>query len=99
MRGPSFFVLNIWYDKGMKSNTKSSITLPPNELQMVEKLQKRLKMKTKVEVIRRGLSLLNEQTERAILRERYKTAVEAVKHGLEAELEELDPLTDEGLEG
>ena len=42
----------------MKSNTKSSITLPAKELALVDQLRKQLKLKTKVEVIRRGLLLL-----------------------------------------
>lgn len=82
----------------MKFNTKSSITLPANELQMVEKLQKRLKMKTKVEVIRRGLKLLNELSERESLREQYRLAALAVSTQTQAELAELDDLTNEGLE-
>ena len=37
----------------MRANTKSSITLPPEELRMVLALQARLKAKSKVEVVRR----------------------------------------------
>jgi Arc/MetJ-type ribon-helix-helix transcriptional regulator len=44
----------------MKSNAKSSITLPPDELKLVVSLQARLKAKSKVEVVRRGLRLLQE---------------------------------------
>jgi len=39
----------------MKSNTKSSITLPAEELALVEDLRLTLKVRTKVEVVRRGL--------------------------------------------
>ncbi len=92
------FMRGYRYYKSMKSNTKSSITLPANELQMVEKLQKRLKMKTKVEVIRKGLSLLNEQTERNILKEQYKLASLAVREQTLTELEELDGLSGDGLD-
>ena len=80
----------------MKSNTKSSITLPPHELALVEELARRLKAKTKVEVIRRGLKLLKETTDRAQLRKAYAQAAEAVqKHG-STEIADLDPLAGEG---
>jgi hypothetical protein len=91
-------LLDLWYYKSMKSNTKSSITLPPSELQLVEKLQKRLKMKTKVAVIRRGLTLLNETTERELLRSQFKTAAEAVRDQMKEEMAELDGLTSDGLD-
>jgi hypothetical protein len=48
----------------MRSNTKSSITLPPEELRLVSTLQVKLKAKSKVEVVRRGLRLLSDITER-----------------------------------
>jgi Arc/MetJ-type ribon-helix-helix transcriptional regulator len=53
----------------MKTNTKSSITLPPEELRLVVSLQARLKAKSKVEVVRRGLRLLQETTDRERMRE------------------------------
>ena len=58
----------------MKTNTKSSITLPPEELELVLALQEKLKAKSKVEVVRRGLRLLKEMTERDRLREAYRSA-------------------------
>ncbi len=82
----------------MKSHTKSSITLPPEELELVLALQKKLKAKTKVEVVRRGLRLLEEVTERDRLREAYRSASLATRGGLGAELEELDSLVAEGLD-
>jgi hypothetical protein len=82
----------------MKSNTKSSITLPPEELKLVLALQKKLKARTKVEVVRRGLRLLEEVTERDRLREGYRSASAAVRGSTEFELEELDSLVAEGLE-
>ena len=82
----------------MKPNTKSSITLPSKELKLVLSLQARLKAKSKVEVVRRGLQLLDETTERASLREAYRRASLATRKSLEQELEELDPLTGEGLD-
>ena len=88
----------MWYHKGMKSNTKSSITLPPKELELVASLQRKLKAKTKVEVVRRGLRLLEETTDREALRGAYRRASLATRASLRAELEELDPLSAEGLD-
>lgn len=59
----------------MKSNTKSSITLPPSELALVNELMKKLKAKSKVDVIRQGLRLLKQNTDRAELAELYRRAV------------------------
>jgi Arc/MetJ-type ribon-helix-helix transcriptional regulator len=83
----------------MGSDTKSSITLPPAELRMVLALQAKLKAKSKVEVVRRGLRLLHDVTERAALREAYLRASKATRASLAQELGELDHLTDEGLAG
>lgn len=82
----------------MKSNTKSSITLPVNELELVELLMKSLGAKSKVEVIRRGLHLLKDKTDREALRKAYKEASEATKANTKHELDDLDSLTSEGLE-
>lgn len=81
----------------MKSNTKSSITLPPEELRMVLALQATLKAKSKVEVVRRGLRLLRDVTEREALREAYRRASRATRGSLARELRELDHLAGEGL--
>lgn len=85
------------YVKGMTNNTKSSITLPPEELRLVVALQRRLKAKSKVEVVRRGLRLLHEVTDRESLREAYRRASLATRESASAELAELDALTAEGL--
>ena len=82
----------------MKNNTKSSITLPAAELEMVTGLMKTLKAKSKVEVIRRGLTLLKETTDRKTLKLAFKKASEATRPALASELEELDGLTGEGLD-
>ena len=81
----------------MRSNTKSSITLPPEELRMVLALQAKLKAKSKVEVVRRGLQLLRDVTEREALREAYRRASKATRASLSRELNELDHLAGEGL--
>ena len=81
----------------MKSNTKSSITLPAEELRLVLSLQTKLKVRTKVEVVRRGLRLLAETTDRERLREAYRQASQATRRSLALELKDLDALTAEGL--
>ena len=81
----------------MKTNVKSSITLPPAELKLVVALQARLKAKSKVEVVRRGLRLLQEVTDRKSLREAYRRASQASRASLARDLEELDELAEEGL--
>lgn len=82
----------------MKSNTKSSITLPPHELKLVLSLQTKLKARTKVEVVRRGLRLLQEITDRASLREGYRRASNATRTSLSVELKGLDHLAGESLD-
>ncbi len=82
----------------MRSNTKSSITLPPAELALVEELQARLGAKTKVEVVRRGLRLLKEAADRDALRKAYRTASAATRGDLPVELAELDQLVVDGLD-
>jgi len=82
----------------MKSNTKSSITLPPAEVLLVNGLMKRLGARTKVEVVRRGLRLLKETTDRVALRSAYAQAAKAVRKSTVAELAELDSLSAEGLD-
>jgi hypothetical protein len=81
----------------MKSNTKSSITLPANELKLVIGLMKKLGAKSKVEVIRRGLELLSERTDREALKQLYATASKKVSQDLTVQ-SELDELSDEGLD-
>ena len=81
----------------MKSNTKSSITLPPEELKLVVSLQAKLKARSKVDVVRRGLRLLQETTDRELLREGYRRASLASRKSLAVELKELDHLAGEGL--
>jgi Arc/MetJ-type ribon-helix-helix transcriptional regulator len=82
----------------MKSNAKSSVTLPPDELRLVQTLKSRLKLKTNVEVIRRGLRLLQETTERQALKDAYRSASRATRKSIDRELAELDNLTGEGLD-
>jgi Arc/MetJ-type ribon-helix-helix transcriptional regulator len=82
----------------MKSNTKSSVTLPQEELQLVQALKRRLKLKSNVEVIRRGLRLLQETTERSALKEAYRVASRATRRSTKEAIEDLDHLAGEGLD-
>jgi hypothetical protein len=82
----------------MKSNAKSSLTLPPDEVRLVNSLMKQLGARTKVEVVRRGLELLKESTDRAALKGAYAQAARAVRRSTVAELAELDFLSAEGLD-
>ncbi len=87
----------MWYHESMKSNTKSSITLPADEVRLVRRLKARLKLKSNVDVVRAGLRLLQEQTEREALREAFREASVATRDSLRYELDELDHLSGEGL--
>jgi Arc/MetJ-type ribon-helix-helix transcriptional regulator len=64
---------------------------------LVTALQARLKAKTKVEVVRRGLRLLRDQTDREQLREAYRRASAATRKSLARELKDLDSTTSDGL--
>jgi Arc/MetJ-type ribon-helix-helix transcriptional regulator len=82
----------------MKSKTKSSITLPASELKLVRSLKARLHAKSNVEVIRRGIRLLQETTDREALRSAFQAAAKAVRPSTLEAIEELDPLAGEGLD-
>lgn len=82
----------------MKLNTKSSITLPPEEFALVLELKATLEAKSNVEVVRRGLRLLKEVTDRESLRQAYSKASLDVRESVEKEIDELDSLVAEGLE-
>ncbi len=82
----------------MKSNTKSSITLPAEERKLVTTLKGRLGLKSNVEVVRRGLRLLEEVTDRQVLKEAYRKASVASRKLTSEEIEALDHLASEGLD-
>ena len=81
----------------MNYNTKSSVTLPRDTVVLIEKLQKRFNLKTKVDVVRKGLQLLDESSERNLLRESYREAAYKVRESTQMEIGELDHLSSEGL--
>ena len=93
VRGP----LVGWHHEDMRSKTKSNSTLPPNELRLVSRLQTKLKTRSKVEVVRRGLQPLRDVTEREALQKAYRRASRATRASLARELSELDHLAAEGL--
>lgn len=82
----------------MKSNTKSSITLPAHELRIVKALRARLRLKSNVDVMRKGLRLLQETTDRAALKEAYRKASLATRAATTAEVDALDHLAGETLD-
>jgi Arc/MetJ-type ribon-helix-helix transcriptional regulator len=86
------------YYKSMKTNTKSSITLPAAELQLVRALKDRLRIKSNVEVVRRSLRLLKETTDRQALKEQYRAASVATRASSAGEIAALDHLASEGLD-
>ncbi|HYD47981.1 MAG TPA: hypothetical protein VEB21_06530 [Terriglobales bacterium] len=65
---------------------------------MVHSLKVRLKLKSNVEVVRRGLRLLAETTQRRALRDAYPAASAATASSVIREIEELDHLSNEGLD-
>lgn len=81
----------------MNSNVKSSITLPAEDLRRVQRLKERLKLKSNVAVVREGLRVLEEVSDREALREEFRKASLATRQPLVEELEELDHLAGEGL--
>ena len=82
----------------MKVNTKSSITLPAQEFRLVKSLKARLRLRSNVEVVRKGLLLLQQTTDRAALKEAYRKASLATRAATRAELRDLDHLASEGLD-
>lgn len=82
----------------MTINTKSSITLPVEERKLVTTLKGRLGLKSNVEVVRRGLRLLEEVTDRQVLKEAYRKASAASRKLTSEEIEALDHLASEGLD-
>lgn len=82
----------------MKTNTKSSVTLPRETFALVKRLRRQLGAKSNVEVVRQGLYLLEERADREALRSAYRQASAVLRSATEQELEELDHLAAEGLE-
>lgn len=84
----------------MKSTIKlkSSITLPQEEVAIVNYLKKKLNKKSNVEIVRTGLNLLKKQVDEDIIREKLQEASLLVREVNKKDMEELDSLSFEGLE-
>lgn len=82
----------------MKPNAKSSITLPADELRLVKSLKARLRLRSNVEVVRKGLRLLQEATDRRALKEAFRKASHQGRAATKAEVDALDHLSGESLD-
>lgn len=78
---------------------KSSFTLPPEEVILVMKLKKKLKLKSNTEVIRQALYDLETRLSREELRRKFREASALVKKNNQEEMLALDQLAGEDLEG
>lgn len=81
----------------MKNNTKSSVTLSPKELALVNALKKQIGAKSKAEVIRKALLQFQDGIDREKLRAGFSDAAEMVRKSTNEALEEFEHLTSEGL--
>lgn len=86
------------YDKSMNYHAKSSFTLPADEIPLVARLKKRLKLKSNTEVIRKALFELEKNIEREKLREQLRAASLLTQDANAQEIEELNSWVDEGLD-
>ena len=82
----------------MKLNARTSITLPAEDVALIERLKHRVGAKTKVAVVRRALRLLETTTDRDQLRSAYREASNATRESLAHEMADLDHLAGEGLD-
>lgn len=64
----------------MGKNTNPSIMLASKDLELINELQKKLKIKTKIEVIALGLQKLKEEVDRDLLARLYKEASLAIRN-------------------
>lgn len=76
---------------------KSSITLLEHEYNMVQSLKKKLGIKSNVEVIRRGLEMLQESLLKETLMKQYADASLKVREQTLHELGELEGSLEDGL--
>lgn len=72
----------------MSSNTKSSVTLPSDEIRRVKRLKLRLKLRSNAEVVRTSLRLIEETVDREALRESFRAASLATRDATLQELSE-----------
>ena len=74
----------------MKVSARSSITLPAEDVALIERLKRRVGAKTNIAVVRRALRLLDSTTERDELRWAYRDALNATRGSLADEMADLD---------
>src|SRR5437879_12336213 len=84
--------------KVMKHKANSSVTLPAAELQLVKTLKRRLRFRSNVDVVRRGLKLFEQTTSREAFKAAYRHASLATREVAVREMEDLDHLAGEGLD-
>lgn len=77
---------------------KSSYTLPVSEISMVEDLKVKLKFKSNTQVIRLALKELYDKFNRKSLQAQFSEASRLVSSDNRDDYEELDRLSDEGIE-
>lgn len=82
----------------MKVNARTSITLPAEDVALIERLKRRIGAKTNIAVVRRALCLLETTTDRDQLRRAYRDASRATRASLAEDLADLDHLAAEGLD-
>lgn len=82
----------------MKSSTKSSITLLPEEFRAVQRLRRRIRAKSNVAVVREALRVLEATTNREVLRESFRAASVASRAARGNEPDEFDALVGDGLD-
>jgi hypothetical protein len=70
--------------------------LSAEDLRLVAALQAQLDVKSRIAVVRHGLRLLKETTDRASIQEAYRLASRATRASLDSELADLDHLATEG---
>lgn len=86
-------------DRRRRESTQTTIiTRSPEDLKLIAEVQAKLNIKSKIEVVRRGLLLLQETTDRASLRDAYRSASRPTRASVGHELAALDLLACEGLD-
>ncbi|MBI2346437.1 MAG: hypothetical protein HYV03_06070 [Deltaproteobacteria bacterium] len=76
---------------------KSSFSLPPQEVSLVNRLKKRLHVHTNTAVVRLALLDLQKKVEREELRKQFLEASQIVRTANRQEMVSLDRLAGEGL--
>lgn len=83
----------------MKKNVaiKSSFTLPPQEVALVTRLKRRLRLASNTAVVRQALHDLQKKLDRDELKRQFVEASHLVREVNREDMRELDQLANEGL--